>query len=295
MKSIYIAITAITFLCACNRKNTPAVSTTATTTYTDNNGNPMLLGVQPKESLQRAPYAEWYNKNYADYKVDSATVAQLKPLLKNKQFEIYMGTWCGDSRREVPRMYKILELAGVPASQVKLIAVDNHDSTYKQSPTHEEKGKNIHRVPDLLVYDGKKEINRIVEHPVVSLEKDLLQMFTTSYEPAYAPAHYLYRNLASSATVDKNKLAENLKKMVQHAAELNSLGYVWMAAGDYNNAMTAFEINAILFPNVVNVYDSLGEISLKMNNKTDAKKYYQRVLELQPGHANATKILQQLK
>lgn len=256
----------------------------------------MLLGVQSKEVLQQSPYGDWFNKNYTDYTLDSAAAMQLKPLLKNKHFEIYMGTWCGDSRREVPRMYKILEYAGVSPSQVKLVMVDNRDSAYKQSPGHEEKGKSIHRVPDLLVYDGKTEMNRIVEHPVVSLEKDLLQIAKKdAYEPAYAAANYLSRTLYQSVAADKNKLADTLKKIAQNAVELNSLGYVWMAAGEWDKAMTAFEINAMLYPNVANVYDSLGEINLRMNNKEAAKKYYRKVLELQPGNVNAGKMLEQLR
>ena len=136
----------------------------------------MLLGTVSRSALEKKPFNEWFDKNYADYKVNDSIANLVNPLLQNKTIVLFMGTWCGDSRREIPRMYKILDAAGIKSSQVKLVMVDNHDSTYKQSPQHEERGLNIHRVPDLLVYDEDKELGRIVESPVVSLERDLLSI-----------------------------------------------------------------------------------------------------------------------
>src|ERR1700722_16811173 len=69
---------------------------------TDNNGNKMLLGQCNKERLQQEPYGTWFNKNYTDYKIDTATCEILKQKLAGKGFEVFMGTWCGDSKREVP-------------------------------------------------------------------------------------------------------------------------------------------------------------------------------------------------
>jgi tetratricopeptide (TPR) repeat protein len=298
MKRIRIAVMALA-LYSCNAKmaiHTPAVSQQ---TYTDTRGNQVLLGTHKKEDLQQSPYNAWFDKNYADYKIDSATADQLKPFVKNKQFEIFMGTWCGDSKREVPRMFKLLEYAGVQPSQIKLVMVDNRDSTYKQSPAHEEKGKGILRVPDLIIYNNKKEVNRVVESPVVSLEQDLLAIAKgNSYRPNYNGAVYLVQLTNENAVTDLMKdsagLTEKLKGLTKNSTELNSLGYVWMAAGEKDKAMMAFQLNAALYPNDANVYDSLGEINMKMNNKDTARKYYQRVLEMQPANENAKKMLDKL-
>jgi tetratricopeptide (TPR) repeat protein len=295
MRFICIAAMALSLLNSCQRKIVTASSSANQQTYSDTRGNPMLLGIHKKEDLQQAPYKEWFDKNYADYKIDSITASQLKPFVKNKQFEIFMGTWCGDSKREVPRMYKLLEYAGVKPSQIKLIMVDNHDSAYKQSPAHEEKGKAIHRVPDLIVYNGKKEINRIVEYPVVSLEKDLLTIIqAATYQPNYKGAAYLLKLAEENSFTDTINLTMKLKSIVEHSAELNSLGYVWMAAGETGKALMTFQLNAALYPNDANVYDSLGEISMKLNKREDAKKYYRKVLELQPANGNAVKMIEKL-
>src|SRR5688500_7800061 len=80
---------------------------------TDKRGNLILLGNTTRERLTQPPFNDWYNKNYAGYTIDSNTANQIIPLLKNKEFLLFMGTWCGDSRREVPRMYKILDYCQV--------------------------------------------------------------------------------------------------------------------------------------------------------------------------------------
>jgi hypothetical protein len=187
MKPVYKATTIAFLVLTTLSFNTIAQNMAYNQKAIDRNGNPTILGQSNREGLQQVPFAAWFNKNYQDYTVDSTTAEQLKPLIKDKQFDIFMGTWCGDSRREVPRMYKILDYLGVDAAQIRLINVSNRDSVYKQSPGHEERGLNILRVPTLVVYEKNMETGRIVEYPVVSLEKDLLTIFTRQpYTPNYS-------------------------------------------------------------------------------------------------------------
>jgi tetratricopeptide (TPR) repeat protein len=300
MKFICIAALALLF-CACHPKMAAHISTTGTAqSFLDGSGNPMLLGIHHKQDLQQAPYADWFNKNYTSYTVDTVAAGQLKPLLKDKHVEIFMGTWCGDSQREVPRMLKILEYAGVQPVQIKLVMVSNHDSSYKQSPGHEEKGKNIHRVPDLLLFDADKEINRIIESPVVSLEKDLLSISSNNdYQPNYRGAHYLagvsMSNDLAILIRDTIALSQKLKPITANSRELNSLGYVWKLAGEMDKALLAFQLNAMLFPADANVYASLGEITMKMGKKDEARKYYRQLLVMQPANEHAAKMLLQLQ
>lgn len=152
----------------------------------DRNGNPMLEGCCTREALLQEPFASWFVPGYNSYHVDSSIAMQLKPYIRNKTFVLFLGTWCGDSKREVPRLYKIFDYCGIQPEQIKLVMVSNHDTAYKKSPTHEERGKNILRVPTLLVLENGNEINRFVEYPVESLEKDLLHMLSRpGYKHAY--------------------------------------------------------------------------------------------------------------
>jgi len=153
----------------------------------NSNGELMLLGHCDISFLQQGSYKNWYQPGYESYAPDSITIQSLAGLLKGKKIDIFLGTWCGDSRREVPRMMKMLAKAGVDQQQIRLIFVSNESNSYKQSPQHEEVGKNIKRVPTLIVYEEEKEIGRIIEFPVVSLEKDLLSILRKEkYVPNYS-------------------------------------------------------------------------------------------------------------
>jgi len=219
----------------------------------DAHDNPMLLGKCTKERLEQAPYGDWFLKNYQAYSVDTATAERLRVSLSGKRFIIFMGTWCGDSRREVPRMYKILDYCGVPASSIQLVLVNNADPMYKQSPGHEEKGLNIFRVPDLLVMDHHKELGRIVESPVISLEKDLSDLAEgRPYTPNYRGAAYLIRLFREKKTEEIEKdlpgLALRLKGLLQGAGELNSYGHILEASGEKEKASIALQLNKMIYP-----------------------------------------------
>jgi tetratricopeptide (TPR) repeat protein len=264
----------------------------------DSRGNPMLIGACSRTALNKAPYNEWYAKNYAAYQSDSTTLAQIKPLLRKKNITIFLGSWCGDSKREVPRMLKLLDDCGVKAEQVRLIFVSNHDSVYKQSPQHEESGLNIFRVPTFIITENGKEINRIIESPVATLEKDLLAICRKeNYEPHYRGAQQLLSRLAQQTPGNNQleKMAEAVKPLLQHAGELNSVGYVFLAAKNYEKAIAVFKINTILYPQDANIWDSLAEGLLKSGDKTGAAAAYRKVLELQPANEAAKKALEQLQ
>ena len=295
MKSTNIMIVLIvigTICISCHRNSISQSAISYNKESIDSRGNLMLLGKSTRERLQQEPFGSWFNKNYADYKTDTPVADQLKPFLQNKRFVIFMGTWCGDSKREVPKMVKLLDYCGVRPSQIELINVDVHDSVYKQSPTHEERGLNIHRVPDLLVYENKKEIGRIVESPVVSLEKDLLAIVSgTVYQPNYKAVIHLSQLFKASSLSGLEKdiqtIASTLKPIVKNSAELNSYGYVLMAAKETAKAIFVFKLNSLLYPNNANVFDSLAEAYWKTGNKEAAKENYKKVLAIEPANEKA--------
>jgi hypothetical protein len=81
-----------------------------------------------------------------------------------------MGTWCSDSRREVPRFMKIIESLGYDKKRLRFIGVDS----YKEAPVHNFDSLNIERVPTFIFYNDKIELGRIIEYPLTSLERDML-------------------------------------------------------------------------------------------------------------------------
>lgn len=267
--------------------------------YKDAGGNINLLGKSSRQRLAQAPFDTWFNKNYTDYAIDTNAANQLKPLLKNKQFVIFMGTWCGDSRREVPRMYKLLDYCGVKPAQIQLINVNNHDTAYKQSPGHEERGLYIFRVPDLLVYENNKEVGRIVESPVATIEKDLLAIGgNKAYTPHYPGVAYLISQFQSpnwmSTPAHLEQTAEQLRPIVSNWGELVSFGRVLLMGGETDKAVDAMRISTLLYPAEPATFNYLATAYHKKGNANAAKECCQKVLQLQPGNQQAIAMLEQL-
>ena len=97
---------------------------------------------------------------------------QVTGVIKEIDIETFLGTWCEDSRREVPRLYKILDGMGFPSREMDLITLDRD----KKSGHGLEDGKNIHHVPTIIIYKKGKELGRIIESPIGSLEEDIFNI-----------------------------------------------------------------------------------------------------------------------
>lgn len=141
-----------------------------------------LVGYANKESFNASPYKSWFTQKLNAYTPDEATITLLKPALKGVTIKGFMGTWCGDSRRETPHFYKVLELTGFNLKKLQLITVNRS----KKTPDNLQEGLDIKRVPTFIFYREGKEIGRYVEYARESLEKDMLKIVSgKAYKHAY--------------------------------------------------------------------------------------------------------------
>ena len=301
MKSIHISAVLLLFAFACTQKmqQTKSISQVQIKPLLDSRGNLMLLGLQSESALRSEPFNSWYEPNYQNYKLDSSTILQFSKQIKNKTFEIFMGTWCGDSKREVPRFFKILNYCKVPPSKIKLVMLDYEDSNYKQSPGREEEGMDIHRVPDLIVFESGKEIGRIVESPIESLEKDLMHILNGSYyEPNYKAVTWIQNQFHSrnpkEILSDSLAVLKSLSALAENSYGLNTYGYVLCAAKKWDQALVVFGLNAKLFPKEARVYNALGDYYLVRKDFSNAKQNYLKSLAIDPNNANAKTKLEEL-
>lgn len=264
-------------------------------------GEQHLLGLSNRAGLAQAPFKEWFDKNYTAHETDKAMLAKSKKKTKGLEIKVFMGTWCGDSKRGVPAFYKVMDELGIDESSITLVNLDDSSGDYKQSPTGEEKGLNIHRVPTYIFYKKGEEIGRIVESPTTSYETDIAQILNgMPSAPNYkgvGELHELLSNSESSDWSQQNLLAfaRKVYRSIKADKELNTYGYVLKAKGELDKAIAVFEINRMIFPKVANVYDSLAEAYLEKGNKESAKFYYEKVLELEAQNENALAQLEKIK
>lgn len=267
---------------------------------TDKNGNELLLGEINKKGLTKNSFKAWFSKTYDDYLINKKVVNLIKDSINQYEIKAFLGTWCGDSKRETPRFYKILEAAKFDETKLKLIAVDKTEEAYKQSPNGEEKGLNIHRVPTFIFYKNGKEVNRIVERPKETLERDILNIVSKNkYTPNYMAANYMDYLLATktidSLKLDESILVSRLAEFVKGSRELNTYGYMLLRSNLIEKALYVFDINTKIFPYKYNVYDSLGEAYFKAGNYNEALKNYYKVLSLKPEDENGASMIEKVK
>jgi thiol-disulfide isomerase/thioredoxin len=134
-----------------------------------------VLGYFKLFQIAQPPHSAWYLKGYDEYNFNRDVVNKLTDINKDGlTIKIVMGTWCPDSRREVPRFIRILDACKFPLTKVQFIGVDN----VKQSPIAEYSSLNIQRVPTFIFYKNNIEAGRIIENPVTSLEQDMVNILT---------------------------------------------------------------------------------------------------------------------
>ena len=265
---------------------------------TDAGGDQQLLGQLTQASLSSPPFNEWFDAGADQYNPDGDFITRTRNL-QDFEIEVFMGTWCGDSRREVPRLIKTLRALNFPEQQLSIVGVNRTTDQYKQSPNGEQAGKNIHRVPTIIFYRNGKEVNRIVETPVTSIEEDIHTIVSGGeYEanyPVVSKLESLLANRPQRVTIEEaESIAQELKPLSINPAELASYGYVELYGNNIDKAAAIFEINRFLFPTEPLVYEALAASYYHQRRYTEAGDHYRQVLELDAGNDNALKMLDEI-
>lgn len=181
MKYVYLFLAMSIALVSCKSQST--VNTASDKPFAQTNEDGILVGQVERRDLEDNPvFEEWYKPMFASYRVDESKIDEIKKNLKGVDIQLFMGTWCGDSKRETPRFFKILDAADY-TKKVDLITV----TRAKNTPNGLEEGLNITNVPTIIFKKNGKELGRIVEYPIISLESDMLKILTgQEYKHAYA-------------------------------------------------------------------------------------------------------------
>ena len=149
----------------------------------EEDGGEMLIGQIDRAGLQLEQFEAWYTENDSLHQVDSTLVSDLKINLEPLRIKVFMGTWCEDSQKLVPALFKVLDATEFDYSNIEMIAVD-HD---KKTPNGLEADYNIEYVPTIIFSENGEELNRIVEYEIETLEKDMLKIVSKlPYKNVYA-------------------------------------------------------------------------------------------------------------
>ncbi len=134
-----------------------------------------LLGYISPGMFSSHPHSDWYISGREKYTPDRTVIEKLGTAISDDlSILVVLGTWCPDSRREVPRFMKIVEQTGFQAEKITFVGVD----ITKNAPVGGYDTLNIERVPTFIFLKNKVESGRIIETPHTSLEQDMLNILT---------------------------------------------------------------------------------------------------------------------
>lgn len=142
----------------------------------------ILIGEVEREDFQHAPYSAWFDPMYTSYKPNEEALQIIKENIQDYEIMMFMGTWCADSQREVPKFYKILDLSDYDLERLEVRAV-REDKTL---PNEIEKEYDITYVPTIIFFKDGEEVGRFVEYPQEELEDDVAKIVSgQEYKHSY--------------------------------------------------------------------------------------------------------------
>ncbi|MFA6923024.1 MAG: hypothetical protein WC223_02115 [Bacteroidales bacterium] len=149
-----------------NKKTTDSVS-----------GKEILIGLCDLNGFKTVDFIDSYTNEYEGYKPNIMILEKIDSLLKLKENEnikikVILGTWCSDSKIQIPRFIKIFNIIKYNPENIEFICV-NRNKKAGNLPVTDLK---IEKNPTFIVFNNAKEKGRIVETPGKTLEEDLLKI-----------------------------------------------------------------------------------------------------------------------
>ena len=150
--------------------NSMAQTVTYTVSKDAKNGDVIFNGALTFTDLYKEPTFTWLKKGYDEYNPNAAVTSHLKEYLNNFTIVVFLGTWCDDSHELIPKLARVLDIAGFPKARLTMYGVDREKTTNGG----EHKKYNITLVPTIILFNNEgKEVGRITETVNKSLEEDL--------------------------------------------------------------------------------------------------------------------------
>ncbi len=168
MKKISLVILILVFMISCGGQQINE------TEFSEEAGDNILIGQVNLAGFKMSPFNEWFDEEYLAYQQNDSVLLTINKddFINHVKITIVLGSWCSDSRREVPRFYKILEFMEFDLDNLSVICV-NTNKTAEGTNVNQ---LDIQKVPTFIFYKEGLELGRIIETPKESLEKDMAEI-----------------------------------------------------------------------------------------------------------------------
>jgi len=134
-----------------------------------------IVGITSREEIE-SELANWRDA-IAAATIDRDAAERLRSVPPGAEVDVFLGTWCGDSRREVSRLFRALDGETPLPFAIRYIGVDRA----KTAPGFTE-NIGLRFVPTIIVRREGVELGRIIESPPpgASIERTLLGLLDGS-------------------------------------------------------------------------------------------------------------------
>lgn len=168
-KPLTITVIALMFtllLAACNGTNN----------HNEDDHLAMHIGpIETAQLLNQYPIFEQHKQDN-EQPANNEQIAQLAKQLHNKDIVVVFGTWCHDSQREVPRLLNLIEKVKRNHPEANFTTHFHAVAPTEQRDPAIVKQYNITFVPTIMLFEGDREMGRIIERTKQSLAVDLTMM-----------------------------------------------------------------------------------------------------------------------
>lgn len=263
-------------------------------------GAPMWVGKVQRTHMTQSPFDDWFNPGYESYVPDSIAVAALTELPETVEIEVYLGTWCSDSTRDLPRLYRVMDAAGIREEKTRMYALSDHPGTFKQSPGGTEEDYLIHRTPTILVLQDGQEMGRIVQNANQTIEQDLVNILKgESYIPRFTAEYRILKILKDEGMEALVQRREALAEEVKTLGDPESLWHLAQYDLLFNNkpeeAIAVLDIHLMVNPESARGYFLLAQAYQDLGDVSKAVEACELSLRFEPINEDAKALLETLQ
>ncbi len=261
---------------------------------------PILVGPLTRTDLKTPPFAEWFERQYAEYEPNAANLEKLRGPLGGLSIEAYLGTWCGDSRRQIPRLVRLLDAAGFDEKRLTLVGLSDRAMEFKHAPGRPEARRLVHRTPTVVILRDGVELGRIVETPFLTLESDLVAILEgRGAIPRYGAEAYVHRLFTEFPTAEAEKALVTAEAVIAKLGDPGSLGhyaeYDLLRNGRASGAKAVLDLHLKLDPKSVSGHLLMSEALEALGRREEALSAAERALALEPANVRAIRAAAKLR
>ena len=268
------------------------------TSHSDD-GAPMWVGTIEKRHLQQAPFNAWFDSGYTSYAPRSEAMTALATSLDSVEIEVYLGTWCSDSTRDVPRLHRVLDDAAFPTDRLEMVALSDRPGEFKHSPAGKERERLVHRTPTIVISREGRELGRIVQNSRNRIEEDIVAILNDEPYQARFGAEARLHEIASTRGIEafegrSSELAQELGQLGESDSLWHYAQYDLLVNDKPREAAIVLDVFVTLYPESARGYFLLARAHRALQELDEALAAVRHSLSLGPGNDEARLLEEEL-